>query len=62
VRYVLIPTKDTALGGVELPGCGANSLSDDQRDALARAFEHTVQTCELLVTYALGVAGRPSRQ
>jgi len=27
-----------------------------------RAFERTVQTCELLVTYAVGVAGKPSKQ
>jgi len=37
-------------------------LTDGQRDALARAFERTIQTCELLVTYALGVGGKPSMQ
>ena len=30
--------------------------------ALPPAFERTIQTCELLVTYAVGVAGKPSRQ
>ena len=35
-----------------VPHCSA--LSDEQRDALARAFERTVQTCELLVSYAVG--------
>jgi len=29
---------------------------------LARAFERTIQTCELRVTYAMGIAGKPSRQ
>jgi hypothetical protein len=59
VRYVLIPTKDTALSGEAFPRRAGDELSDDQRDALAQVFERTVLTCELLVTYAVG--GRPSR-
>jgi len=31
-------------------------------DTLARAFERTIQACELLVTYAVAVAGKPSTQ
>jgi len=31
-------------------------------DTLARAFKRTIQTCELLVTYAVAVAGKPSTQ
>jgi len=47
VRYVLIPTKDTALSiGAVAPEREAGNLSDGQRDALARVFECTVQTCE----------------
>jgi len=47
VRYVLIPTKDSALSiGAVAPERDAGNLSDGQRDALARAFECTVQTCE----------------
>jgi hypothetical protein len=62
-RYVLIPLKDTALniGAVALE-CGARELGDGQRDALAQAFECTLQTCELLVTYAVGCRGKPSSQ
>jgi hypothetical protein len=61
VRYVLIPTKDTALTVAGIVGDGdAEKLSDGQRDELAQAFERTLETCELLVTYAVGVAGKPS--
>jgi hypothetical protein len=60
---VLIPTKDTALTAAGIVGSGdAEKLGDGQRDALAQAFERTLETCELLVTYAVGVAGKPSRQ
>jgi len=40
----------------------AGGLSDREQDALSRTFERAIQTCELLVTYALGVAGKPSTQ
>ncbi len=55
MRYLQIPLTDTALsvGAVAPEGEGEN-LSDVQRDALARAFNGTLQTCELLVTYAGG--------
>jgi hypothetical protein len=59
VRYVLIPVADIERIGRSLE---ADELSDRERDALARAFKGTIRTCELLVTYALGVAGKPSRQ
>jgi len=62
MRYLLIPLTDTALsvGAVDTER-EARKLGDGQgRDALARAFERTVQTCELLVTYAVSVAGKPS--
>ncbi len=58
--YLLIPPTDTAISlGGAAPARVAGNLSDGQRDALARAFERTVLTCELLVTYAVGVAGKP---
>jgi hypothetical protein len=31
-------------------------LSGYRRDAVAQAFERTLETCELLVTYAVGIA------
>ena len=63
MRYVLIPVTDTALSiGEVIPQLEADELGPPQRDALARAFERTVQTCELLVSYAVGVAGKPSSQ
>ena len=62
-RYVLIPLRDTALSvGAVGHGLEADQLSDGERDALVRAFERTVWMCELLVTYALGVGGKPSKQ
>jgi hypothetical protein len=61
VCYVLIPTNDTALTVGGIAG-DADKLSDGQRDAIAHAFERTVETCELLVTYAVGVVGKPSKQ
>ena len=61
MRYLLIPPTDTALSvGAVAPEGEVGNLSDGQRDALARAFEGTLRTCELLVTYAVGVAGKPS--
>jgi len=63
MRYVLIPLTDTALSvGEVAPEIEAGRLSDGQLDGLARDLERTIQTCELLVTYAVGVAGKPSRQ
>jgi len=62
MRYLLIPLKDTALSGAAFPGCRADELTDDQREALSQTFERTLETCELLVTYAVEVAGKPSRQ
>jgi hypothetical protein len=63
MRYLLIPTSDTALnvGGI-VGECDVDTLTDGQRDALAQAFERTIETCELLVAYAVGVAGKPSKQ
>jgi hypothetical protein len=63
MRYVLIPLTDTALSvGAVAPDGESGNLSDGERQALARALEGTLQTCELLVTYTVGVAGKPSRQ
>ena len=59
VRYALIPV--TEIGRVSR-SLEAGGLADRERDVLSRAFERTIQTCELLVTYALAVAGKPSRQ
>ena len=60
---MLIPSKDTALAVAGIVGDGdAEKLSEGQRDALAQAFKRTLETCELLVTYAVGVAGKPSNQ
>jgi len=53
MRYVLIPLTDAALYiGAAIPKLDAGELADGQRDALARAFQRTVQACELLVAYA----------
>ena len=61
MRYVLIPLMDTAVSiGMTTRQLEADKLSDRQRDALARALSRTLETCELLVTYAVGVAGKPS--
>ena len=63
MRYVLIPLTDTALSVAVAAREGeSGNLSDGQRDALALALERTVQTCELLETYAVGVAGKPLNQ
>lgn len=56
---MLIPVTDTALSiGAVITQLEADELGPPQRDALARAFERTVQTCALLVSYAVGVAGK----
>jgi len=60
--YLLIPLTDTALSvGEVAPEIEAGSLSDGQLAGLARDLERTIQMCELLVTYAVAVAGKPSR-
>jgi hypothetical protein len=61
VRYLLIPVWDMAPGEVARV-LEAGGPADGEWDALAQAFERTIQTCELLITYAVGVAGKPSRQ
>jgi len=60
VRYVLIPIDGVV--GEPARALEAGGLSDGDRDALARAFGRTIQTCELLVTYAVALTGKPSRQ
>jgi hypothetical protein len=40
----------------------AGGLSEGEWDALSRTLKRMILTCELLVTYALSVAGKPSRQ
>jgi len=40
----------------------AGGLSDREQDAFLRILQRTLQTCELLVTFAVGVAGKPSSQ
>ena len=47
---VLIPVGDTAV-----------DASVDM-DARSRAFNRRIQTCELLVTYAVQIAGKPPKQ
>ncbi len=58
--YVLILVKDVALVGELARALEAGGPSAGDWDTLARAFERTIQTCELLVTYAVAVAGKPS--
>ena len=62
MRYVLIPVGDLATVGEVALALEAGGLSDREQDALSGTFERTIHTCELLVTYALGVAGKPSTQ
>ena len=63
MRFVLIPLADThpslreATETFETGGRTAEG-----RDPLARALERTVWMCELLVTYAMAIAGKPSPQ
>ena len=54
--------KDMAVVGELTQSLGAGGLSDGERDALARALSRTLETCELLVTYAVGIGGKPSKQ
>jgi hypothetical protein len=55
MRYLLIPLTDTALSiGAVTPQLEARDPGDEQRYALAQAFERTILTAELLVTYAVG--------
>jgi len=62
VRYAMIPVGDlTTMGEVAL-ALEAGGLSDREQDAFLRILQRTLQTCELLVTFAVGVAGKPSSQ
>ena len=62
MRYVLIPVSDKGASvGDVLQGVESDHLSDVDRDGLARILERTVLTCELLVDYAVAVAGKPLR-
>jgi len=52
MRFVLIPTSDSALNVLDhIPQLGP-----------AQALERTLRTCDLLLTYALAIAGKPSMQ
>ncbi len=63
MRYQLIPLEDTVPNLSVIPPVPRTpELGDEQRAALARAFERGIQTAELLVTYAVWVAGKPSKQ
>jgi len=52
MRFVLIPTSDSVL----------NVLDHIPRLGPAQALERTLRTCDLLLTYALAIAGKPSMQ
>jgi len=43
-------------------GDAAIVVADGERNALSRTFTRMILTSELLVTYAVGVAGKPSKQ
>ena len=61
--YVLIPVGiNAAEVGDLLPGFGSNDAIDRDRAALGRILERVVLTSELLVTYAVALAGKPSPQ
>jgi len=62
VRYPMIPVEEMTAGGELAQALEADGLSDLERDALSLVFERTIQTCELLVTYAVAVARKPSTQ
>ena len=62
MRYLLISLKDTAVAGELSRSLDAGGFTDVERDALARAFERTLRTSDLLVTYALAIAEKPCRQ
>jgi len=54
---------DAALGIGEITReRDSNKLTDEQRATLAQAFERTLETCELPVSYPVGIAGKPSKQ
>jgi hypothetical protein len=57
VCYILIPVRDMAVVGDLARALEAGGPSEWEWGALARAFERTILTAELLVTYALAVAG-----
>jgi len=62
VRYVLLQIEDMARVGELARALEAGGPSAGDWDTLARAFERTIQACELLATYAVAVAGKPSTQ
>jgi len=62
MRFVMISVEDMATTGELARALGAGGLSDGEWGALSRAFERMIQTCDLLVTHAVGVAGKPSKQ
>ena len=63
MRYVLIPVWDNAAEmGDLLRGLKSDNSSERAPAALARILERLVLTSELLVTYAVALAGKPSRQ
>jgi len=64
MRYLLIPVGNNLLFQAKVsPGLETGGPRGGRgRDALARTLEPTILTCELLVTYALAVAGKLSRQ
>ncbi len=62
MRYLLIPLENTALNPPTVTPVTSAPERDEQRDALARTFERTLRTCNLVVTYAGGIAGTPSEQ
>ena len=59
--YVLIPVGDMAAVRLASEALEVGGLSGEEWAVLARAFERTVQTSELLVTYAVGISGKPSK-
>ena len=61
MRYLLIPIGDTAPGDVARV-LEAGGVTDGERNALSRTFTRMILTSELLGTYAVGVAGKPSKQ
>ena len=63
MRYVLIPVWDNAAGlGDVLRPSESDHSSDRAPAALAGILERVVLTSELLVTYAVALAGKPSPQ
>jgi len=62
MSYLLIPLREVALVDRVTRALEAGGLRVGAWDELSRTFERTIQTCELLATYALAMAGNPSRQ